>query len=183
MGRMSAVMALALLLPTTGIPGTESVPTVATGTGAFGAIGVIVDDGIGYAHGAAAARTPNHIVQELTASGLFASVSLNSFDLPQQLRVKIRKKPSGSEAEATGKLIGGAATLFLVPMKQSYDYSVEFEVECRGRTLGAWSHVRTVEQTQFLLADPNTGVPELIKEAVSQFLKQAVESGKLGGCN
>lgn len=153
------------------------------GPGAFGAIGVAVDDGIGYGDGAAAARTPAHLVQALNASGRFASATLNNFDLPQQLRIRIRMSPSGSKEAASGKVIAGAATLFLVPMKQSYDYVFEFELECRGRPVGEWKHQRTLERTQFLLADPHSGVPALMQEAVAAFVQQASESGKLAaGC-
>lgn len=178
-----AVLVLALLLPTTATADPAPATPGALGNGSFGAIGVVVDDGLGYGDGASAARTPAYVVQALMSSGYFTSAALNRFERPQQLRVKIRRKPSGSEDAAAGKAIVGAATLFLLPMKQSYDYAVEFEVECRGRLMGEWKHLRTLEQTQFLLADPSGGTRGLIEEAVSQFVRQASESGKLAaGC-
>ena len=188
-GLTCALWICAPWLPAAALADTDPAVTIgpgtgtSTGTGALGAIGVAVDDGMGYGDGAAAARTPAYVVQALQASGQFVSAELNRLDLPQQLRVKIRKKPTGSEEAAAGKLIAGAATLFLLPMQQSYDYSFDFEVECRGRSMGEWQHRRTVEQTQFLLADPHRSVQGLVQEAVAQFIQQAVASGKLAaGC-
>jgi len=49
--------------------------------------------------------------------------------------------------------------------------------------MGEWQHLRTLEQTQFLLADPHRSVQGLVQEAVAQFIQQAVASGKLAaGC-
>lgn len=179
-----AVLVVALLLPPGAMAQTDSVSPVPVGVGAFGAIGVAVEDGMGYGDGSSAARTPAYIVKELIASGYFTSVTPNRFELPQQVRVKISRKPGGSEdAASAAKLLAGAATLFLLPMKQVFDYSIEFAVECRGRPMGEWKYTQTLEQTQFLLADPHSGTPGLIKEAVSEFLRQAAESGKLAaGC-
>lgn len=181
--RWAALLAAALLLPA-GVAAAPDAPTPgAAGQGEFGALGVAVDDGLGYGDGAAAARTPAQIVQLLQASGRFSSAELNRFDLPQQLRVKITAKPSGSEEASAAKLILGAATLFLLPMKQSGDYVFTFEIECRGRSRGVWTHMQTMEQTQFLLADPKSGLQALVSEAVAQFLRQALESGALAaGC-
>lgn len=176
----AASLAMVLLLqPAAARAAPEAVPLAPPGNASFGAIGVAVDDGMGYGDGAAAARTPAYFVQALMASGHFASVGLNRFDLPQQLRIKVRAKPAGSAEAAAGRLIAGAATLFLLPMKQTNDYAFEFEVECRGRSMGQWTHTSTLEQTQFLLADPHRGLPALVNEAVAQFIRLAVESGKL----
>lgn len=183
----AALLAVALLLPAgvgaTTDATTDATPLRTTEPGEFGAVGVTVDDGLGYGDGASAARTPTQIVQLLRASGRFSSAELNRFDLPQQLRVQITVKASGSDAASTAKLMLGAATLFLLPMKQTGDYVFTFEVECRGRSSGVWTHTRTLEQIQSLFSDPKRGLPAVIEEAVSQFLRQAAESGALAaGC-
>jgi hypothetical protein len=86
-----------------------------------------------------AARTSACRVQALQASGQFVGAELYRVDLPQQGRLKIRKKPTGS-ARAAGKLIADAASLLLPPMQQSFDYSSRFDVECRGRSMSEWRH-------------------------------------------
>jgi len=183
MQALTAPVALAMLLSTTAMADTQPTTPGAVSQGTFGAIGVVVDDGMGYGEGAAAARTPAYIVQALMASGLFANAGTNRFDWPQQLRVKIRKRPVGSEGAAAGQLIAGAATLFLLPMKQTYDLSFEFEVECRGQLMGAWTYAHRAEQTQFLLADPHARTQAVVQEAVADFIRQASGSGKLArGC-
>jgi hypothetical protein len=183
MKRMIGPLAMALLLATSAIADTEPTTPGEVRQGALGTIGVTVDDGMGYGDGTAAARTPAYIVQALMASGLFVSAETNRFEWPQQLRVKIRKKPVGSEDAAAAQVIVGAATLFLLPMKQAYYVTFEFEVECRGRLMGTWTNVNRVEQTQFLLADPHVETQALVKGAVADFIRQAAESGKLAsGC-
>ena len=164
-------------------PAPTPTPTPMIDCGQFGRVGVVVDDGLGYGDSKAAAQTPAAIVRALMATGCFSSAALNSFELPQQLRIRINAKVSGSEDAAIGKALLGAATLFLLPMKQSYDITVEFEMECRGHLMGNWAVTQTLVETQFLLADSGSGRPGLMQAAVNRFVQQATESGKLaGGC-
>lgn len=127
-------------------------------------------------------------VHSASKADFFVVTEVDGRQVGQKVEFKGNSKlgfwePAGSEGASAGRLIAGAATLFLLPMKQTNDYSFEFEVECRGRSMGQWVHNSTLEQTQFLLADPHRGLPALIKDAVAQFIRQASESGKLdGGC-
>jgi hypothetical protein len=110
------------------------------GNGSFGIAGLVVDDGLG-SGGMNANQTPAVMLHEILKSGHFASVVLNRLDLPQQIYVKIGWKPHGSEGESTAKLFAGAATLFLIPIPQTVDYSAKFKVECRGRLTGEWAYM------------------------------------------
>ena len=159
-------------------PLTESVPGVRLES--LGDAGLVINDELGYSDGRAAQRMAALIQSQLQASGRFVDIGMHRFELPQQVIVRLRKAVKGSQEVADAKLLAGAATLFLIPTQQSYDYILEITIECRGRQTGNWKYLESITQTQFLFADPNAAVPKVIKASVAAFANEAQATAVLG---
>lgn len=164
-------LAAGLLALGVNLSGAAQSSDAGTAGNATSALAVLVDDRIHYGDGAAAARVPARLVSALQDAGRFSRVDLNRFDLPLQLRVRLDRKSAESESASTGKLLAGAATLFLLPIKGAWEYSFEFDLECRGQLVGQWRYSQVEETTQSLLSDPEAGQAKVIKETMAKLLQ------------
>jgi len=179
------VSVLLCMLVLNGCASLQEIPVIEypAGREAFGRAGLVVNDGYVYSSGTYVSRTHLEIRDELATSGHFSSIELNSVYIPLQIRVTLTAKPQGSEAESYAKLLVGAATLFLVPLPQNYDYFGEFRVECRGIEHGKWNYQQPITQTQFLFTSPDSGETKVINSFVSRFMHDWIDSGILkDGC-
>ena len=148
--------------------------------GDLGAAGLVVNDELGYGDGRAAQRTMSLIHSQLKASGRFTNIEMYQFDFPQQVILRLGKAVKGSHQAADAKLLAGAATLFLIPIQQSYDYIVEITVECRGHQTGHWKYLESITQTQFIFADSNAAITKVIMASVAAFANDARATESLG---
>lgn len=179
MKNSNIAVALCIVIGGCATPQTLPVANYSPGNGQWGQAGVVVNDGQVYASGTYRSQLHVKVLKQLEKSAYFSKLTLNSIYIPQQIRVQITSRPQGSEEAAYGKLLVGAATLFLLPMNQNLDYTASFSVECRGKSLGEWKYEQPVEHTQFLLVEPDAAETNLVESVVSRFISDADKSGKL----
>lgn len=182
--RVIAPAVACILISLDGLTAAVAQPTPGTAVesrpGDLGSAGLVVNDELGYGDGRAAQGTVALVHGQLKESGRFADIVLHRFDMPQQVIVRIAKAVKGSQDVADAKLLAGAATLFLIPTQQSYDYLVDISIECRGRETGHWKYLESITQTQFIFADPHAGVAKVIKASLGAFASEARATGSLG---
>ena len=173
-------IALSLLVGACATPQNLPVATYPPGSGQWGEVGLVVNDGQVVAH-QVGVPLATKIKQQIEKAGYFSRIKVNSIYVPQQLRVQFTAKNRASDEVAAGKLIAGAATLFLLPMEHEIDFVASFSMECRGAIVGAWEYAERVAQTQFLLIEPDSAETNVVESTVSRFIRDAAESGKLKG--
>lgn len=142
-----------------------------THPGQYGTVGLVVNDGFVYSDGSYVSTTHLSVRHELTNSGLFNEVRLNSPFLPRQIRAHVQGSSTDSAGADMAKLMFNAATLFLVPTSRSMKYTATFVVECRGQVIGEFSYEQMIKSTSFIGIDPTSNERNVIESVVSKLLR------------
>ncbi|WP_028629857.1 hypothetical protein [Metapseudomonas resinovorans] len=150
-------------------------------------VSVVVNDGYVYQdtscgqYGCSTYTDESHlyVLNRLRESGKFERVDINNGLAQHKLVVSFERESLGNAGVDFGKLMLGAATLFLLPMPYDYRYQAKFSLMDGNDLVKEYTYRRDSNELAFLFIQVQSAKHNAIKSIVDNFLHDLEKDGAL----